>query len=98
EADERDHGQIVLRPRYEDLVITAKHRAEWQGNLKLVYEPNRTGVRLRLYDLAADPTQTHELGPDHPAAAPMKKALREWLVRDPERELDVAGRVVRRND
>jgi arylsulfatase A-like enzyme len=96
-ADPKDDGQIVLKARYEDVVVAAKHRAVWQGNLKLVYEPTLGGANVRLYDMAADPGQTQDLAPTSPRTKPMLKLLLDWIGRDPEREVDGGLHVVRRD-
>ena len=98
EADPDDGGQLVLKAAYEDEVIRAKHRAVWHGSHKLIYEPTAQGYRLRLFDLARDPRQEHDLGPGHPRAAELSSWLWSWLALDPERELDSRRHLVRRHD
>lgn len=96
-ADPHDDGQIVLKLRHEDAVISAKHRAVWQGDLKLVYEPTTTGANIRLFDMKKDPWQRQDIGPTHPATRGMLKLLLDWVARDPEREIDDRLHVVRRD-
>ena len=98
DVDPIDDGQIVLKVRYEDLVVLAKHRAVWRGSLKLIYEPTPTGARYELFDLGADPHQTTDLFGSHPAASELKGTLERWLSLDPEREMDVFEHVVRHRD
>lgn len=97
EADPDDDGQLVLRTKYEDLVVIAKHRALWDGRLKLIYEPTPAGAHFSLFDLASDPRQEHDLVTD-PRAAPLITSMWRWLGRDPEREVDARGHTVRRAD
>jgi arylsulfatase A-like enzyme len=48
------------------------------GNLKLL-EFFEDGGHVELYDLAADPTEEHDLATDRPAAAKaLAQALRDW--------------------
>lgn len=96
-ADPKDDGQIVIKPRYEDVVVSAKHRAVWQGNHKLVYEPTIAGATIHLYDMAADPGQTQDLAPTSPKTKPLLKLLFNWIGKDPEREVDGSLHVVRRD-
>lgn len=96
ELDPKDDGQVILKPQHEDLVITAKHRALWDGALKLNYEPGSDGVRFSLFDLSRDPTQQHNLAPEHPMTNVLIQRMFEWLRKDPERELDAKGRLIRR--
>jgi arylsulfatase A-like enzyme len=98
EADPRDNWQLVLKARYEDAVVEAKHRALRRGPLKLIQIPTKDGVRHQLYDLAADPSQQHDLFTTRPEAPQLVRALRKLLVRDPERELDARDHLVRRTE
>jgi arylsulfatase A-like enzyme len=99
EADPSDDGQLILRPKYEDLVVIAKHRALWDGDLKLIYEPSPIGANFSLFDLKADPHQEHNIiGARADAAAPLITSMWRWLGRDPEREVDARGHLVRRAD
>ena len=98
EPDARDNFQLVLKARYEDLVVEAKHRMLRRGSQKLIYLPTRDGVRYELYDLASDPAQTHDRFAEAPDAPQLARAMRKWLSRDPERELDVRDHLVRRTE
>ena len=95
-ADPADDHRIVLDARFEDLVVSAKHRALWDGTRKLIYEPAPAGARLQLFDLATDPSQRHDLGEHDPEFPRLRRLLFDWLARDPERELNLRGLVVRR--
>ena len=97
ETDERsDGGQIVLAPRFEDVVVAAKHRTVWSDPWKLIYEPTRTGVRVQLYDLSRDPGQTTDLAGQEPGtAARLLRDIRLWMSQDRERRLDPVGHMAR---
>lgn len=97
-ADDEDHGQLIVRPQYEDLMVRAKHRAVWDDRWKLVYEPREGGPRYQLFDLAADPGQQRDLGADHPEARRLITALRAWLAQDPERVLGRDDLLERRDE
>jgi arylsulfatase A-like enzyme len=94
EADPQDRFQLVLKTRYEDIEVEAKHRMLRRGSSKLIYVPISNGVRWQLYDMEADPHQQHEL----PASKELMQAMRKFLQRDPERELDAREHVVRRTE
>jgi arylsulfatase A-like enzyme len=97
ELDPNDDGQIIIKPQYEDDIVKAKHRALWDGDLKLIYEPGPDAVRFFLYDLGKDPGQLHNISEENPARTnPLIQKMFEWLRKDPERELDGRGYVVRR--
>jgi arylsulfatase A-like enzyme len=94
EADPQDGFQLVLRTRYQDVTVEAKHRMLRRGSSKLIYVPISNGVRWQLYDMDADPHQQREL----PAPQELMQAMRKFLQRDPERELDARDHVVRRSE
>jgi arylsulfatase A-like enzyme len=94
EADPRDHFQLVLKTPLEDLVVEAKHRMLRREKMKLLYLPTADGVRWQLYDLSADPHQERAL----PPTPELQHALKKFLARDPERELDAREHVVRRTE
>ena len=98
DANADDGGQLALLPRFEDLVIRAKHRVVWDGRWKLTYEPTPDGVRYHLYDIEADPAQLHDLGATHPEAPRLRGLIRDWMARDPEHEFDAHDLLVRRNE
>jgi arylsulfatase A-like enzyme len=98
EADARDDFQLVLKPRYEDIVVEAKHRMLRRGPWKLLYIPTADGARYELYDMIADPTQARDRFADTADAPSLVRALRKSLARDPERELDARDHLVRRSD
>jgi arylsulfatase len=80
---------------YPDLVVRrvgfgvrGRFRAVVHQNWKLVFTPGQTDqLAFELYDLASDPGEQHDLfRPDHPAVAPLVRALHAWLLeaRQPE--------------
>jgi arylsulfatase A-like enzyme len=95
EVDPADGLQLVLKTRYEDLVVEAKHRMLRRGDDKLLYLPTKEGHRFARYDLARDPHQTHDLEAEAPRPE-LRRALLDFLAADPERELDARGHLVRR--
>jgi arylsulfatase A-like enzyme len=98
EADPRDRFQLVLKTRYEDVVVEAKHRMLRRGPWKLLYIPTAGGVRWQLFDMSADPHQQHDLAASSPELPALARALKKALARDPERELDARDHLVRRSD
>jgi len=98
ELDPKDDGQVIMKPQHEDLVVTAKHRALWDGPLKLIYEPTSAGgIRFQLFDVERDPTQHTNIAEQNPQMTnALIQRMFEWLRRDPERDLDSRGLVVRK--
>ena len=82
-TDLADDGDIFIKPEWQDTIVVAKHRAIRSGHYKLVYQPTRTGVRWRLYDLAADPDEQREVSAAHPeVVAALRKKLETWMTSD----------------
>src|SRR5581483_4238962 len=98
EADARDGFQLVLKPRFEDVTVEAKHRLLRRGALELVYVPTVNGVRWQLFDDAADPHHARDLDGAHAEEPALQRALLKFLERDPERELDARDHLIRRVD
>jgi arylsulfatase A-like enzyme len=94
DADPHDQFQLVLKTRFEDIEVEAKHRMLRRGTQKLLYIPTVTGARWQLYDMAADPRQERALPPSYE----LTRAMKKFLQRDPERELDAREHLVRRTE
>jgi arylsulfatase A-like enzyme len=94
EADPHDRFQLVLKTRFEDLEVEAKHRMLRRGSQKLLYIPTESGVRWQLFDMERDPHQQNPL----PATDELERAMKKFLLRDPERELDAREHLVRRSE
>lgn len=78
--DEKRGGDLVVNPRYETLVLAAKHRAIRTQRWKLVYVPLVHGVRHLLFDVAADPHCTRDVAAKHPKVTSRLAArLRRWM-------------------
>jgi arylsulfatase A-like enzyme len=77
--DERH--EVVVKERYRDLVLVAKHRMVQTKEHKLIYIPTRDGVRYELYDLARDPAQERDVAGKHPeVVGAMKAKLFRWML------------------
>lgn len=61
EVDPNFRHNLVLRPAYRDAVIAAKDRMVRTTRWKLIEIPGKTRPIRRLYDMQADPNQTHDL-------------------------------------
>ena len=59
-------GDIIINPRYEDLVITAKHRSYIKGDYKLLYFPTHDGAKFKLYQRWDDPQNLNDIGGKSP--------------------------------
>jgi arylsulfatase A-like enzyme len=87
-TDLADDGDIFLRPEWQDMVVVAKHRAIRTDRWKLVYQPTRTGVRYRLYDLQEDPEERRDVSEERPETLTvLGERLRAWLLSDGRTEL-----------
>jgi arylsulfatase A-like enzyme len=94
-ADPEDQS-LVLQPRFADLAVTAKHRMLRTQRYKLVYEPTLDGARYRLFDVATDPGNTHDLSAEKPdVLAALKLELHRWMSSDPARTFDARDHLVR---
>ncbi len=82
--DTKRGGDLVLDPRYEELVVVAKHRAIRTRRWKLVYVPLSTGVQHLLFDLEADPFCARDVARAHPkVAARLARRLTQWMLGEP---------------
>ncbi len=59
-------GEIILNPKYEKMLVAAKHRSLVSGPWKLIYMPTQDGVRYELYDAISDPENAHDLSTSRP--------------------------------
>ena len=59
-------GEIILNPKYEKMLVVAKHRSLVSGPWKLIYMPTQDGVRYELYDAISDPENAHDLSTSRP--------------------------------
>ena len=74
--DQGYSGEIVLDPRFEKIVISAKHRSLVDGDFKLIYLPTPTGVKYELYNRRDDPQNQKNISTSDPVRlAIMRKHL-----------------------
>ena len=76
EVDAEWRDEIVLKTRYQSLVVAAKHRMISDGERKLIVMPTESGVVTELYDLKNDPQETVDISAREPVAV---NALQEKL-------------------
>jgi arylsulfatase A-like enzyme len=76
EVDMEWRDEIVLKTRYQSLVVAAKHRMISDGERKLIVMPTGSGVVMELYDLKNDPEETVDISSREPVAV---SALQEKL-------------------
>ncbi|GAB4178057.1 MAG: hypothetical protein Fur0039_21690 [Rhodocyclaceae bacterium] len=73
-------GTLGLKPGYAGRVIAAKDRMIRRGRWKLVCQPLEDGMRLQLFDLAADPGCTRDCSAQEPALAEeLWRELSRWM-------------------
>jgi arylsulfatase A-like enzyme len=73
--------QFVLKPEYEESLVTAKQRCLRTRYWKMVCTPAADGSRhFGLFHLPADPHGRTDLAADRPeVAAPLQAALTRWI-------------------
>jgi arylsulfatase A-like enzyme len=59
--DQGFSGEVVLDPRFERIVVTAKHRSLVYQDFKIIYVPTSAGVRYELYNRRLDPENLTDL-------------------------------------
>jgi len=75
--------EVVLKKEYEPLVRTAKHRMVDDGRFRLIYVPEREGVRYELYDRVSDPAFANDIAAkDKKKVEELKKKLFEFMQKD----------------
>jgi len=82
---DRAHGdQIVLKKRYENFAVAAKHRMIDDGTYRLLYLPTRDGPKFELYERATDPGFTKDVAKTHAdVVATLKQQLFAYFDADP---------------
>lgn len=74
--DQGFSGEIVLDPRFERIVVTAKHRSLVYQDFKIIYVPTPAGVRYELYNRRLDPENLIDLSKVDPVRlAEMRQRL-----------------------
>ncbi len=63
--------EIILNPKYEKIIVAAKHRSITQGQYKLIYTPTRKGALFKLYDRHKDPYNVVDISVKEPAVFKM---------------------------
>lgn len=64
--DQGFSGEIVLDPRFEKIVVTAKHRSLVYQDFKIIYVPTPDGVRYELYNRKLDPENLTDISKVEP--------------------------------
>lgn len=64
--DPADSGEIILKPQFEDIIVSAKHRSLTSGPYKLIYTPTAKGAFFKLYHRADDPYNLEDLANKNP--------------------------------
>jgi arylsulfatase A-like enzyme len=59
-------GEIIVDPKYEDMLVTARHRSIVAGRYKLIYMPTSNGVQYELFDVLDDPHNLRDLSAQRP--------------------------------
>lgn len=54
-------GEIILNPKYENIMVSSRHRALLTKRWKLIYLPTAKGIAWELFDRQADPANLHNL-------------------------------------
>jgi arylsulfatase A-like enzyme len=84
ELDAKHNDEIVLRREMTAPTLMARHRMVRDDRWKLVYVPTRTGVKYMLYDVTADPGETHDVAAANAGeVARLRSELWRWMLADP---------------
>jgi arylsulfatase A-like enzyme len=76
-------GDIFIPSKWDDAIVTAKHRSIRTTKWKLLYQPTPLGPHWRLFDVIADPAELADVAADHPAVvAELRPKLEDWIVAD----------------
>jgi hypothetical protein len=80
--DQGYSGEIVLDPRFEKIIVTAKHRSLIFGDYKIIYIPTPMGVKYELYNRRLDPENLIDLSKTDPIRLnDMRARLMETIQR-----------------
>jgi arylsulfatase A-like enzyme len=72
--------EIVLNEKFENVIVTAKHRALTYGDYKIIYMPTSNGVSFQLFNRRVDPGNLHDLAGEQPEVfSSMKDRLLKTL-------------------
>lgn len=77
-------GEIALNPKFENILVTSRHRMLQDNQWKLIYIPTSSGVQYELYDWKKDPNNRVDLAKDHPAELHAMKAKLLPFIRELE--------------
>ncbi|MBF0291773.1 MAG: sulfatase [Nitrospinae bacterium] len=80
EVDMEWRDEIVLKNRYQSLVVAAKHRMISDGERKLIVMPTESGVVTELYDLKNDPAETVDISQKEPVTVSVLQEKLHSLV------------------
>jgi arylsulfatase A-like enzyme len=73
--------EVILNPKYESIIIAAKHRSLTKGAYKLIYTPTDEGATFKLYDRLADPYNSNDIAIKEPVVfATMKDHLLKLMT------------------
>jgi hypothetical protein len=73
-------GDVVLHDQYENMIVTAKHRAWIRDDYKLVYFPTKEGAKFELYQRKLDPENLTDLAMKEPVTlAGMRRELFSFI-------------------
>lgn len=76
-------GDISIQPKWEQPIVTSKHRAVRTPQWKLLYQPTLNGPRWRLFDVVADPEQRDDVAAAHAdEVSALRAELEKWITSD----------------
>lgn len=69
-------GEVILNPKYENIMVTSRHRALISSQWKLIYIPTSEGIKWELYDRHSDPQSLKNVFEDRSdVASSMQQSL-----------------------
>ncbi len=97
EVDPEHHDELVLRKDVEAVTTVARHRMIRDSRWKLIYVPERKGVKYMLFDVVADPSELHDVAAAHAdVVTAMRGELWKWMLED-SRMVERGGYLVPRD-
>ena len=85
--DQGYSGEVVLDPRFEKIVVTAKHRSLVFEDFKIIYVPTPAGVKYELYNRRSDPENLTDMSKTDPIRLDRMRTRLMQMIRKLEKNV-----------